>query len=114
MSYAILDSAPRGTITVVARRPPLVAAMAEALGQAWAAMCARRVVAGLSDAQLKDVGIDRAELFGNRPTIEVPARLMSSLDADALNDPALLVPSLRQRLWRRLRGVEATVVLAVP
>lgn len=35
----------------------------------------RRVVQSLSDAQLRDAGIDRAAVFGNRPVIEVDARV---------------------------------------
>jgi uncharacterized protein YjiS (DUF1127 family) len=60
------------------------------IGQAWrsaliflsrarATRRTRLVVAGLSDAQLRDLGIDRAAIVGNRPAIEVPAGLMRSL-----------------------------------
>jgi uncharacterized protein YjiS (DUF1127 family) len=79
MSHAILSSPAHHSTGIGAGRLPFRAAIVEAVGQALAAMRARRVVAELSDAQLKDAGIDRAQLFGNRPTIEVPARLMASL-----------------------------------
>ena len=39
----------------------------------------RKTLAGLSDAQLNDAGIDRAAIAANRPTIEVPAGLMANL-----------------------------------
>ena len=39
----------------------------------------RRVVEGLSDAQLKDSGIDRAMVLGNRPSMEFDARLATYL-----------------------------------
>lgn len=50
------------------------------------AMCAlmarrrtRRVLQGLSDAQLRDSGLDRAAVLGNRPVIEHDARLATYL-----------------------------------
>jgi hypothetical protein len=39
----------------------------------------RRLVPGLSDAQLNDGGIDRAAVLGNRPVIEVDVRLATYL-----------------------------------
>jgi len=39
----------------------------------------RRVVQGLSEAQLRDIGIDRTAVLGNRPVIEVDARLATYL-----------------------------------
>ena len=79
MSHALLSSPARHSREIDVGRPPLWVAIVETVGQALVTMRARRVVAELSDAQLEDAGIDRAQLFGNRPTIEVPARLMASL-----------------------------------
>jgi uncharacterized protein YjiS (DUF1127 family) len=39
----------------------------------------RRVVQDMSDAQLRDIGIDRTEILGNRPVIKVDARLATHL-----------------------------------
>ena len=39
----------------------------------------RRVVQGLSEAQLRDIGIDRAAVLCNRPVIEVDVRLATYL-----------------------------------
>jgi uncharacterized protein YjiS (DUF1127 family) len=39
----------------------------------------RRVVEGLSEAQLKDSGIDRVPVLGNRPVFDVEARLATYL-----------------------------------
>ncbi len=39
----------------------------------------RQVVQGLSDAQLRDSGIDRAAVLGSRPVIEHDARLSTYL-----------------------------------
>jgi hypothetical protein len=39
----------------------------------------RRVVQGLSDAQLRDSGIDQAVVLGNRPVIDVDASLATYL-----------------------------------
>lgn len=39
----------------------------------------RQVVQGLSDAQLRDSGIDRAGVLGNRPVIERDVRLATYL-----------------------------------
>ena len=39
----------------------------------------RRVVQGLSEAQLRDIGIDRTAVLGNRPVIEVDVRLATYL-----------------------------------
>lgn len=38
-----------------------------------------KMLAALSEAQLKDAGIDRAAIAANRPIIEVRAGLMASL-----------------------------------
>ena len=79
MSQAILGSPSRKTTTIVAGLPPLLVAIADAFSQALATIRTRRVVAALSADQARDAGIERAELFGDRPVIEVPARLMTSL-----------------------------------
>lgn len=39
----------------------------------------RRVVVGLTDDQLRDIGVDRAEVLGNRPAIAVEAGVMRHL-----------------------------------
>ena len=39
----------------------------------------RRVVQGLSEAQLRDIGIDRTAVLGNRPVIEVDVPLATYL-----------------------------------
>jgi hypothetical protein len=39
----------------------------------------RRVVQGLSEAQLRDIVIDRTAVLGNRPVIEVDVRLATYL-----------------------------------
>lgn len=39
----------------------------------------RRVVQGLSEAQLRDIGIDRTAVLGDRPVIEVDVRLATYL-----------------------------------
>ena len=39
----------------------------------------RRVVQGLSEAQLKDIGVDRAAVLSNGPAIEADVRLATYL-----------------------------------
>lgn len=39
----------------------------------------RRIVQSLSDAQLRDSGINRVDVLGNRPVIDVDARLATYL-----------------------------------
>ena len=39
----------------------------------------RRIIAGLTDAQLQDAGIDKALLLGNRASMEVKRGLMIKL-----------------------------------
>ena len=63
-----------------AARPP--ANLGIALGrirQAIAGWHTRRIVAGLSDGQLRDVGIDRSTVLGNRPVIDIDAGLAHHL-----------------------------------
>ena len=47
--------------------------------QALAGWHSRRVIAGLSDAQLCDVGIDRSMVLGNKPVIVTDAGVTSYL-----------------------------------
>jgi uncharacterized protein YjiS (DUF1127 family) len=57
--------------------------LANRLSTAMLAVMARRrtrhVVQGLSDAELRDCGIDRAAVLGNRPVIDTDARLTTYL-----------------------------------
>jgi uncharacterized protein YjiS (DUF1127 family) len=39
----------------------------------------RRVVRGLSEAQLRDIGIDRAAVLGDRPMFDIDVRLATYL-----------------------------------
>ena len=57
----------------------LVGRIGEVIHGAMARRHTRRVVAGLSDAQRRDSGIDPALVLGNRPAIEVDARLATTL-----------------------------------
>jgi hypothetical protein len=51
----------------------------DVLFQAMARRNTRRVVQGLSDAQLRDSGIDQAAVLKNRPVVDVDARLATYL-----------------------------------
>jgi uncharacterized protein YjiS (DUF1127 family) len=51
----------------------------DVLCRAMARRNTRRVVQGLSDAQLRDSGIDQAAVLGNRPVVDVDARLATYL-----------------------------------
>lgn len=53
--------------------------LSKAMGSLMARRRTRRVVQDLSDAQLRDSGIDRAAILGNRPVFEHDARLATYL-----------------------------------
>lgn len=57
----------------------LVSTLRGAMAAIMARRQTRRVVQSLSDAQLRDSGIDRADVLGNRPVIDVDARLATYL-----------------------------------
>jgi uncharacterized protein YjiS (DUF1127 family) len=52
-----------------------------ALGGALARSRTRRIVAGLSEDQLRDAGIDRSGVLGNKPVISVAAGVATYLES---------------------------------
>jgi hypothetical protein len=51
----------------------------QAIWRIWAGWYTRRIVTDLSDAQLRDAGIDRSAVLGDAPRIEVDAGVMRYL-----------------------------------
>lgn len=58
---------------------PFANQLSMAIGMLMARRRTRQVVQGLSDAQLRDIGIDRVVVLGNRPVIEHDVRLATYL-----------------------------------
>jgi len=51
----------------------------QALSEALARSRTRRVIAKLSDAQLRDIGVDRSAVLGNKPVISFDAGITNYL-----------------------------------
>jgi hypothetical protein len=76
-------SAPQNADQAASSAHPSVKAFATSLGDALVAAMARRqtrhIVRGLSEAQLRDSGIDPASVLGDRPVIVSDVRLETYL-----------------------------------